>query len=179
MAQTTITEALAELKTLTSRIAKKREHSSHYILRDNRAVDPLINEGGSEQFISQEWQAIRDLESRYVSIRKAIAASNLKVTLELPSAKLCITDWLTWRRDIAPAKVAYLKNVLSSIQRARKEAQNLINKTENNPPGMLPPSLLINIDEADLLKAIEGLDQTLSDLDGKLSLLNATTTIEV
>lgn len=179
MAQTTITEALAELKTLTSRIAKKREHSSHYILRDNRAVDPLISEGGSEAFVDREWQAVRDLESRFIAIRRAIAEANLKTSITIGDFTLCITDWLTWRRDIAPARVAYLRNIHASIQRARKEAQNLVNKTENNPPGMLPPALLININEASLMKTMETVDQTLSELDGKLSLINATTTIDI
>ncbi len=179
MAQMTITEALAELKTLTARIMKKREHSSHYILRDSRAVDPLNADGGSIAFVEREWQAIKDLETRFVSIRRAISQVNLQTTLSLGNSSLCITDWLTWRRDIAPAKLSYYKNVHASIQRARKEAQNLINKTENNPPNMLAPSLLVNINESGLMTTIEEMEKMLSDLDGKLSLINATTTIDI
>lgn len=179
MAQITITEGLAELKTLTSRIAKKREHSSHYILRDSRAVDPLLSTGGSEAFVAQEWQAIRDLEYRFVKIRNAIAKKNLETFLTLDNYTFCITDWLTWRREVSGLKLSYWKNVFASIQRARKEAQNLVSKTENNPPGLASPSLLVNVNESDLITSIEGLEKTLSDLDGKLSLLNATTLIDI
>ncbi len=42
-----------------------------------------------------------------------------------------------------------------------------------------PIEILLHLDEKELLAQQEGLEKTLGDLDGKLSLLNATTVIDV
>lgn len=180
MATTTITEALAELKTLAARIEKKREHSGHYILRDSRAVDPMLKEGGSATFIQREWQAIADMEARFIRIRRAIQLSNLTSTLELRGKILSIAEWLIWRRELAEGRKRFLANVSGSIQRARREASTVLaSAMKNAPAGFEKGDLLVNVDEAALLTEIEQLDETLSELDGRLSLLNATTTIPV
>jgi hypothetical protein len=177
MAKITITEALAELKTVKSRIEKKRQHSGNYILRDSRAVDPMLKEGGSEEYVKREWQAIRDLEERFIRLRFAIQDSNLLTNLELKGISRCIAAWLIWRRELVEARKMYLTNISRSIQNGRRDIASA--KIQNPPPGMEKADLIINLDEAGLLAEIEDLDETLGELDGRLSLLNATTTIDV
>lgn len=177
MASTTITEALAELKTLKARIAKKREHTQHYVLRDSRVVDPLEADGGSVTYISREWQAIRDMELRFMSIRNAIQKQNLQTYLEIGGFRYSITDWLTWRREMVQDRLSFLKNLANSIQRARKEWTSQKAQFSNMPEKLAESQLVINLNEKDLLAEIEGIDSTLGELDGKLSLLNATTFI--
>ena len=70
--QTTITEALAELKTLGKRIEKKRESVAMFLTRQDGLKDPLEKDGGSVEFIKRERQAVKDLEQHHVNIRLAI-----------------------------------------------------------------------------------------------------------
>lgn len=177
MAKLTITEALAELKTLKSRIEKKRQHSGNYILRDSRAVDPMLKEGGSEEYVKREWQAIADLEERFIKLRFAIQDSNLSTTLDLKGTSRSIAAWLIWRRELVDSRKTYLTNVSRSITNGRRDIAGA--KMQNPPPGMEKADLVVNIDEAGLLAEIENLDETLGELDGRLSLLNATTTIDI
>src|ERR1035438_7251391 len=72
MPQLTITEALQEIKTIGKRLDKKRAAAAQYLARDARARDPLEKDGGSAKFISEERQAIADLETRVISIRTHI-----------------------------------------------------------------------------------------------------------
>ena len=81
MAQTTITESLAEIKTIGKRLIKKRHALGSYIARDVRVRDPLEKNGGSEKFVAEERQSIADLENRVIAIRTAIQQSNLNSTV--------------------------------------------------------------------------------------------------
>lgn len=72
----TITEALAEVKTIKARVTKKQEGIMRYFARDARLKDPLLAEGGSSIWIERERQAIKDLLARMVTIRTAIQRKN-------------------------------------------------------------------------------------------------------
>ena len=76
MAQMTITEALAETKTIDKRISKKRTFVTDYLFRQDALRDPLEKEGGSVAAIEATRQAIGDLEKRLVDIRRAIARAH-------------------------------------------------------------------------------------------------------
>ncbi len=65
----TITEALAEIKTIGKRLEKKKQAVLTNIGRDSRLKDPLDD---SVKFVKEERQAIEDLEKRIVTIRTAI-----------------------------------------------------------------------------------------------------------
>ena len=71
----TITEALADIKTIGKRVAKKQEFVGSYLARVEAAKDPHAAHGGSAKVIDSERQSISDLWRRVVTIRTAIAAS--------------------------------------------------------------------------------------------------------
>lgn len=58
MAQTTITEALAEIPTIEKRIEKKSEFILNYLYRQSAVRDPHEKDGGSSTLIHRELQAI-------------------------------------------------------------------------------------------------------------------------
>ena len=58
----TITEALAELKTVSARLDKKREFVLRHIIRESKLCDPLEKNGGSKTVIARDLQSIGDLE---------------------------------------------------------------------------------------------------------------------
>lgn len=184
MAEITITEALQEIKTINSRLEKKRSGIGRYIGRDARLRDPFEAEGGSEKFIREERQSIADLEKRLVGIRLAIQTANLSKSMTLNGETRAVADWLTWRREIATGQKAFLGAIYQMIQTNRAQVQQKGGKViaaasaQVNMEPNAPPDVVVNVNEQALIKEIETLDAHLSTLDGKLSLFNAATIIE-
>lgn len=174
-----ITEALAELKTIERRIEKKRDFVGQYLFRQEHLKDPLGGEGGSVQEIEQARQAIADLQARAVAIRLAIAEANAINEITVCGVTKSIADWLIWRRDIAPSEQAFLRKLSNSLQLARKQAQDKGLKMVGTEADAGPQDVIVNISELGLAKQIEDLEQILGELDGQLSLKNATVQIAV
>src|SRR5256885_16029577 len=82
----TITEALADIKTINKRITKKREAIAQYLARQDIMKDPLLADGASVDFIKREQQAIADLEERIGPIRRAIAHAKAKGQVSIATA---------------------------------------------------------------------------------------------
>jgi len=178
----TITEALAETKTLDKRITKKREAIAGFLARQEKVKDPLAAEGGSVQFIEREEQAIADLEERLIGIRRAILKANTETLVSVNGDTRSIQDWLTWRREVAPKQQAYLVAIRGGIQKVRQECQQkgLAMVQATAQVGTAEPNdVWVNVSEKELAERIEKLETVLGTLDGQLSLKNATTTVEV
>jgi len=182
----TITEALAEIKTIGKRLEKKRQAVLANIGRDSRLKDPL--EGGSVEYVKRERQAIEDLEKRIVAIRSAIQRSNLGTTTKVGDNEMSIQEWLNFRREIASPRQLFLASMNQAIKQIRDKVQReggRVNFAAAAAQATVttgekqPIEILIHLDEKTLLEEQEGLEKVLGDLDGKLSLLNATTVIEV
>lgn len=178
MPRMTITEALADIKTCLARIAKKREAIMRYFSRDGRLRDPLETEGGSKEFVRRERQAINDLEGRIVQIRTAIQKVNLSTTLAVNGATKTVSEWLNWRREISVPRKNFLNQMATGLTQVRQNAirQGMqVTEKESYAPG----DVVVSVGEQDLAKEIEEMETVLGALDGKLSLLNATATVEV
>lgn len=184
----TITEALAEIKTIGKRLESKRNSILKYIARDARLKDPLENEGGTVEFIKKERQAINDLEMRIVNIRTAIQRSNLDTVTVIEGVSQNVAEWLTFRREVAEGRKRFLSGLSDGIQATRDKVQReggrvvtagAANATAIVESGKAAFELLVSIEEKALIEEREQLEKILGDLDGRLSLLNATTTIDV
>lgn len=176
----TITEALAELKTLGKRVEKKREYIGSFLARQDGIKDPLEKNGGSAEVIRRERQAIADLEARHVAIRTAIQKMNQATPITVLDTTKTIAEWLTWRKEIASGAQSFINKIRNTVIAARKEASqkgwSVVTATE---AARQPTDLVVNVDEADLAKEAETLESILGTLDGQLSLKNATVTIDV
>lgn len=186
----TITEALAEIKTIGKRLEKKRQAVIDNLGRDSRMKDPLADGNGmsSLKFVASERQAIDDLEKRIVAIRTAIQSSNLTVRCKVGDREMPVQDWLNFRREISVGRQQFLMHINQSIKQLRAQAQakggkvtfaGVAQQTNVTTGEQQPVEILLNLNERDLLTEQETLEQTLGELDGKLSLLNATTIVEV
>lgn len=174
----TITEALAEIKTLTKRIAKKREFVDRYLWRQEGNKDPLEKDGGSPEVLRRERQAIADLEQRIVDIRRAITYANLATDISVNGTTRSIYDWLTWRREVADGQRGFVSRVQSRITQMRQDAaQQQIKVVEGRGENLT--DVVVNVNEAELAEEAERLEEYLGTLDGLLSLKNATVTIDV
>lgn len=178
--QTTITEALAEIKTIGKRIEKRREFIVQYIARQDGLKDPLANQGGSQSVIKEEQQGIRDLEERIVKIRRAIQDANADASLTVGGQTRSIADWLVWRREVSAGQVAFTNKLRGAVQGIRRDAQQKGFGVTTDPKAAANPSdVIVNVDEAGLAKEAEAQEEILGTLDGLLSLKNATLTIEI
>ena len=175
----TITEALAELKTIGKRIEKKNQSVLNYLMRSEDKRDPLEKQGGSAQFVAQELQSISDLQERVVSIRRAIQVANESNRITVGKSSRSIADWLVWRREVAPLKNALLTNIRQAIDTQRRQTMQRGASMQAVVSEAKPGDIIVNLDERKLVEDAEDLENTLGTLDGQLSLKNATVTIEV
>ena len=185
MPEITITEALQEIKTITARLEKKRNAIGRYIGRDARARDPFEADGGSEKYVREERQSITDLEERIVSIRCAIQKANLSNLLKIGEVSRSVSAWLTWRREVAPGRKALIQSLSMAIASIRNDIQKKGGRAVIQASAQVisdptaPPEIVINLNEQGILKEIEHMEEILGTLDGRLSLFNAITIIEV
>ncbi len=180
MSKITITEALAEIKLVDKRITAKREFLMQLLYRQDRMRDPLEKQGGSAQAITREKQAIGDLYERKVTIRRAISDANEATEVTVEGETRRITDWLVWRREVAPGKKEILASFRAQIQAARADATRKgLAVVTTGDLAQTMNDLIINVDEAALAVEIEHLEVVLAGLDGQLSLKNATILVEL
>jgi len=176
----TITEALAEIKTIDKRIAKKQESILPYLWRQEQLRDPHEKDGGSVLYVQQELQSIGDLGGRKMALRRAIQRANDTNTIELVGVQRSISDWLTWRREVAPGQQSFYKQMANHIHQARAQAQAKgFAVVGAGAVSSSPSDLLVNVNEKDLSAKMEELESILGSLDGQLSLKNATVLIEI
>ena len=176
----TITEALAEIKTIGKRVQKKREFIGQYAFRQEIVRDPLENQGGSKAAIVTELQSVRDLEERLIALRRAIAKANTETSVTVGGVTRPLQDWLTWRREVSGQRKASVSAMFQAIQNFRQkqmQAGFAVHTEPSAQPG--DKDIIVNVDERALAQEAEELEQVLGTLDGLLSLKNAPVTIDV
>lgn len=172
----TITEALAEIKTIGKRIEKKKQFVIEYIARQGHLRDPLEDSGGSKVAIRNEEQAISDLMNRLVELRLAIARTNAATTVSVQNEAKTIAEWLVWKREALPLAQRFVNERRGILSRVRQEAAKqgvVITATA----AVDQTQVVINIDEKKLAEEAEKLELIAGELDGALSVANATVTL--
>lgn len=175
---TTITEALAELKTIDSKIETTKNFVLQYAIRQGTTIDPLADDGGSDKVIPQKIQSLTDLLARKVSIRTAINKKNLETQVNVGDKVKSVAEWIIWRREAKPQELKVFQELQKSILNIRQQCQQkgLTLKDGEQPSKMNEVSCFIS--ESKVNSAIESLNEIETTLDGKLSMINATTLIE-
>jgi hypothetical protein len=177
----TITEALQEIKTIDKRIEKKREAILQYLWREDDKRDPLgKQDGGSFGFIERERQAINDLLGRKVMLRSAITQVNMTTDLTVGKITRKVEDWLNWRREALPTLKQAQSELRSSLVLARnQQAQNVARARKQQEQSTTVPDIQVNLNEKAFADEVEGLEEIEGNLDGQLSLINATTNLRL
>jgi len=181
--QITITEALAELTTIGKRLTKKQDFVNTYLARPEGLKDPFEKQGGSPELLGRELQAIKDLALRHLSIRIAIQRANQTTTITVGGITQSVAEWLTWRKEVAPTLTTFNTRLRTTLEQTRRTAQQrgsaVVSASVSVAGEAKPTDFVVNLDESQLNKDAETLEEILGTLDGQLSLKNATTTIEV
>jgi hypothetical protein len=175
----TITEALAELKTIASRLAKKRQFVQEHAVRPSIARDPFEKDGGTMKMLASEMQGITDLESRIVRIRTAIQQANHDTLVTVAGTTKTLAEWLTWRKEIVTSRERFVMAVLQTVRETRRQFAARAAGTQSLEARAAEAGVEINVDEKALSQESETITKILGDLDGQLSLKNATVTIEI
>ena len=175
----TITEALAEIKTVGKRLASKKAFVEQYLYRPDSLKDPLEATGGSYVLITREMQAIADLEQRIIDIRRAIAKANEETKITIEGVEKSIADWLIWRREVAPDKERFLNGLNLRLTSARDQIKRQSPMYGTNTTAEKPVDLIVNVSELELKNDREEIKTVLGNLDGQLSLKNATVAVTI
>lgn len=176
----TITEALAEIKTINKRIISKREFIEQYQLRADSLKDPLEKDGGSLSSVASAFQAIDDLEIRLVSLRQSIQKANDETMISIEGVEKSISAWLIWRREVAPNKSQFLHKLAYKLATVRDGLRR--QPVSWNKPAQeqeKPLDIVVNMDEKKLSVESELMKNILGQLDGQLSLKNATVQLDI
>jgi len=173
VATITISEALAEIKTINKRLSKKEEFIAEHLMRPEQMRDPLEGQGGQRAAIISERQSMLDLQQRVVNIRLAIQQVNMTTDLTVLGVTKTMAAWLVWRRDVAPKEQAFLTKIRQGVAKLRQDLLKQGMKVVSGEQAS-GRDVLVNIDEKLLAEGSEHLERTLGELDGMLSLKNAT-----
>jgi hypothetical protein len=175
-----ITEALAELKTIDKRIASAVEFINKYNIRQGSTIDPLDDEGGSHVVIPQKMQSITDLLERKLAIRTAINKTNAITNVTVCGVTKTIAEWIVWRRECSGKELVALQGFQRGILDARQQclSKQMTLKDDGTQPSKVT-EVSSFIKELPLAKRMDWIREVESTLDGKLSLTNATTLVEV
>ena len=176
----TITEALGEIKTILKKIESKRKFIGNHIMRQKQFTDPLENDGGSVKLIEQDMQAIEDLFKRMVAIRIAVQEANRKTKIAVGKISMTISEWLAWRKEVAPVQIGFYKHLLAGINSVRDEAiRNRAKFVSREQDATEPRDVIVHFSKKTLADRLESFETALTELDAQLSLKNATVTIEI
>lgn len=167
----TITHGLAEIKTLLARIVKKQQSIMPYLARPDDKKDPLEAEGGSAKFVAEALQSIKDMGERIIKIRTAIQRANLTHTITVNGEARQVAEWLAWKRDVKPLEEAVMAALKAGVANTRRPFV----------PGQKLEAINIAtaIKEVELAQMDDHLTTTIGELDGALSLHNATAQIDI
>jgi hypothetical protein len=173
----TITEGLAEIKTIAQRIEKKEEAIYQNLTRSEDMRDPFEKDGeNSKLWIERQLQSVSDLEVRLIAVRQAIANVNAVTRLSVCNTTRTVSEWLVWKREVAPGLSERFDRISQNIAEAKLRKN--VSRPFAQAQDVKPSALVVNIDESDLARKRDELEQLTGTLDGALSLINATTFIE-
>ena len=92
--------------------------------------------------------------------------------------EMTIAEWLTWRREIQGEAARFMRNLQETLARVRQDPRNQGRAIRSDGEAGTN-DIIAHIDEAALAKSYDEYMETIGALDGRLSLANATTPIEV
>lgn len=180
--QITITQALAEIRTLKARVSKQYEFVNQNLAYPSNMVDPLAHNGGSVEAIKRARQSISDMQERIVFLRVAIGRVNDAESLALAGDTRTISGWLAWKREVAPDIRRTLAGFRTGIDARRNTLNNeihRINQQRNKAETPLQIDVIPAINEGDLSMEIDRFEKIWGELDGELSMRNSRITLEV
>ena len=179
MTKMTITEALSEINLIKKKLEHKKTAMQTLLIKADHVKDIYESEGGVTKHLQKEFQALSDLRRRFVSLRAAISEANLNHEITVGEKTLSIHDWLTWKREIAKEEQNHANYIVTTVN-------NYMTQSSKNPQCYDDAegkkhlvTFTPTVDLAEWVKKQERLNDLLENLDGQLSLKNATILVSI
>lgn len=175
----TITEALAEVKLIDKKVTKHHENERAYLFRQAIVRDPLEKDGGSAAYVASQAQASGDLLLRLITVRRSIQDANAKNMLTVEGISRTVADWLVWRREVLPRLKTRIAAISTALTNLRNDVKKKGGSVSATPAGDEQYDVIVNFNETALLNEALKLAEIEERLDGKLSLFNAVTLVNL
>lgn len=179
MEKMTITEALSEVNLIKKKLDHKKRNFVPLTVKAEHAKDPYESEGGSSVYLKKELQSIEDLYKRLIRIRSAISKANIETDITIGERTQSIHDWLTWKREISKDETSFINSVVTGVAQAQKDVATKPSCYDAADGTKKLLSLQVNVDYPAFVKKQEEMATLFEQLDGKLSLKNATIVVTI
>lgn len=177
-----IAEAMAEVKLAGKKIQTNFEFVMRNLGREEWRKDPFDKDGTTQaEEVKKAMQSTADLQTRIVALKNAINRVNQGLTLEVSGMRMTVAEWLIWRKEVLPIEkkmLQQLANQIANIGRGDQAAQ-VRRQFQGQAAVETPSSWIVNVSDKWLVEQIQKLDTIEQTLDGQLSILCATTDIEL
>jgi hypothetical protein len=164
-----IIEAMKRLKVILKRIQDNTQQIGVYSSILSTEKPAFESETEQKKKVSGLVQANTDLMEEYLRLKRAIEATNLKVTVEIAGRSWVISDLLVIKRVLAQPMVNTY-NAMSTASADQRAMQGFGKTAE----GAMPQAIRM-YDETARLKGISEWQEIYSAIDARLEVVNATT----
>jgi hypothetical protein len=165
-----IIEALKNLKTIQKRIEKNCEQIKQYCAYVSVEAPVYETPEKQQAEVGSLIQANLDLEKEYLRLKKAIENTNLNVVVTIAGKSYTITELISLKRVAGKFRTNTYQSLNPQIAMTKLNEIYRKGVDANNPAKVI--SLYA---EADKNKALREWDDFLSQIDGKLEVVNAET----
>lgn len=174
----TITEALSEINLIKKRLADKRTMIQGMLIQAEHLADPYEKESGSSVVIQREMQAMSDLQTRLITLRKGISRANLETEVTIKEGDVVMTqslhDWLIWKREVIHEHMSFLAATNGKVKAYIEQASRTPQVFKDDAGNVHLLKHKINVDYPAWQRSLSAVSAILEKLDGQLSLKNAT-----
>lgn len=171
-----IIEALKNLKTIEKRVQKNCEQLLEYSGWVSTETPAFETEYKQKIEVASLIQANLDLEKEYLRLKTAIETTNLAINVAIGDLTYSISNLVSLKRNMKAGKDFRLKTYKSLDARAAVlRMQQIYTKGFD---AANPPKVIVAFKEEDKNSALREWENFLSQIDGKLEVVNAETELQ-
>jgi hypothetical protein len=168
-----VIEALKNLKTIQKRMEKNCQEITQYCAYVSTETPAFETEDKQRGEVQSRIQANLDLEEEYLRLKRAIEATNLAVKVTIGTRTFTITELISIKRVLGKFHTATYSalNPNAVMQRLNEVFRKGIDGTN-------PAKVIVLYKEEDKNRNLRDWEDFMSQIDGKLEVLNAETELQ-
>lgn len=180
-------EALKNLKTIDKRIAKNCEQIQQYAAWVSTETPVFETEEKQRAEVAALVQSNLDLSSEHLRLTRAIAFTNLNTSVTIHGHTFTITEIIALNGKVTPdnygkkskqpGAARFRFNTYAALSGAAA-AQRMQSIYKGGIDAANPPKVILAYSEADKQKSLREWDEFVSQIDGRLEVVNAETELQ-
>lgn len=169
-----IIEALKNLKTIQKRMEKNCAEITRYCAYVSTEIPAFETEDKQKIEVAGRIQANLDLEAEYLRLKRAIEQTNLAVKITIGTRTYTITELISIKRVLGK----YHASTYAALD--PQSAMNRLNDVfrKGGVDGINPAKVIVLYKEEDKNRNLRDWEDFMSQIDGKLEVLNAETELQ-